>query len=54
MIWQTSNVYILFSDFTDKKGAYVLYYSQVLIKNKGLLPDRQFNQGIELSDSESD
>ncbi len=45
-------VYILFEDFTDKKGDYVLYYKAVLVKNKGLLPDRQFNQEIADSDGE--
>ena len=47
-------VYILFEDFTDKKGDYVLYYKQVLVKDKGELPDRQFNQEILDSDEEEE
>ena len=45
-------IYILFEDFTDKKGQYVLYYKQVLVKNKGLLPNRQFNEDIADSSEE--
>ena len=46
-------IYILFSEFTDKKGDYVLYISETLLKDKGELPERQFNSSInELSDSE--
>ena len=45
-------IYILFDDFTDRKGAYVLYYKQVLVKNKGLLPNRQFNEDIADSSDE--
>ena len=45
-------VYVLFEDFTDKQGQYVLYYKAVLVKNKGLLPDRQFNNEIADSDTE--
>ncbi len=40
-------VYLLFNDFTDAKGQYVLYYQQVLVKNKGMLPNRQFNEDID-------
>lgn len=47
-------IYILFNEFTDKKGDYVLYYEQVLLKNKGLLPIRQFTNDIELSSDEDD
>lgn len=43
-------VYILFEDFTDKQGQYVLYYKAVLVKNKGVLESRQFNNEIEDSD----
>ena len=45
-------VYILFEDFTDKKGDYVLYYKAVLVKDKGLLPNRQFNEDIVDSDTD--
>ena len=46
-------VYLLFEDFTSKKDdTYVLYYKQVLIKDKGQLEERTFNSGICLSDSE--
>lgn len=45
-------IYILFEDFTDRKGDYVLYYKQVLVKDKGELPDRQFNSQIQDSDSD--
>ena len=47
-------IYLLFEDFTDKKGDYVLYYSAVLVKDKGELPDRQFNQEILDSDDEGE
>jgi hypothetical protein len=46
-------VYLLFDEFTDKKGVYVLYIKQVLVKDKGELEARVFNSEInELSDSE--
>ncbi len=46
-------VYLLFEDFTDKQGEYVLYIKQTLIKDKGELEPRTFNSEInELSDSE--
>lgn len=45
-------VYILFEDFTDKKGQYVLYFKAVLIKDKGLLDTRQFNDDIMDSDDD--
>lgn len=46
-------VYLLFEDFTDKKGQYVLYINEVLIKDKGKLPEREFNSNI-LSDSDNE
>lgn len=46
-------VYILFDDFT-KGGEYILYYKQVLVKNKGALPERIFNNDIDLSSDEED
>jgi hypothetical protein len=46
-------VYLLFEDFTDKKGEYVLYINEVLIKDKGALPEREFNSNI-LSDSDNE
>lgn len=48
-------VYLLFDDFTDNKGTYVLYIKQVLIKDKGELEERVFNSEInELTDSEEE
>ncbi len=45
-------IYILFEEFTDKKGQHVIYYKQVLVKDKGELPERQFNNEIDDSDTE--
>ena len=46
-------VYLLFDDFTDKQGTYVLYIKQTLFKDKGEMEARALNSEInELSDSE--
>ena len=46
-------IWILFEDFEDA-GDYILYYKQVLVKKRGELPERQFNNDIVESDSEED
>ena len=46
-------IWVLFEDFEDA-GDYILYYKQVLIKNRGALPERQFNEEIIVSDSEEE
>lgn len=46
-------VYILFDDF-EKDGDYILYYKEVLIKNKGKLDERIFNSNIIDSDDEDE
>ena len=46
-------VYVIFDDFTDG-GQYILYYRQVLIKNRGKLPERIFNNEIMESSSDDE
>ncbi len=45
-------LYLLFSEFTDKKGDYVLYIKETAIKDKGVLESTKDGNVLELSDEE--